>query len=260
MPTKSNRLFQAIPFCLTALALLFLSASGCKDKDQTGKPLNELTTTALDSLQGNLPAVLQRMAQGDTVKVICYGNSITYGVDVEQVVRVDSTYPDALQAGLRAYFNNTAIHVINQGIGGWTAEQAFGASDSLVTGLSPHLVIIEFGINDKYQGYSPESYALYLDSLVAHLQQQDITVLLMSPTPLATSQEAHDDLKHFGEAARQVAINRQVAFFDMHTAMVRRINNSSLPLETIMPDYIHYGPDYYVWIAEELLAFLKDVE
>ncbi len=194
--------------------------------------------TGLDSLYANLAA-------NDTVTIVCYGNSITYGGG--------TTYPQVFEGLLRQQYNNPNITVVNEGHPGWTAEMAAGGMDTLVLPHNPDLVTIIFGINDLYQNKGLANYENNLNSMVQHLKALGIPVLVMSPTPLHnTSNKA---LIEFCNTADAVATQHDVAFFNMHSAMVNRIYAETDNPSTIMPDEVHYTDEGYKYIGEELMKY-----
>lgn len=240
---------------LTLLLLPFVFCMAtCKKSDNTpsGFVYQRPTTIELDNDSTGLGAIIQRMQAGDSVVVACYGNSITFA-------GVDTPYPAALQMAWRSRYSNNNIVVSNQGYGGWTAEMANGGMDTLVLPLHPDLVTIIFGINDMAQGLSTTNYHNNLTDMVQRLKQQGITVLVMSPTPLAFNW--NENLLNFCREAQIVANTENVAFLHMHRAMVQHFDGlTDEQIQTLMPDLIHYNQEGYLLIADRFMNWWVTLE
>lgn len=234
---------------LLILTLLLIMSCQKKTKDNFVRPA---TVQLSESTAGLLP-IVQSMANGDSVSVVCYGNSITYG-------GVDTPYPAALQQQWRALYNNNNIVVHNAGQPGWTAEMASNAMDSLVLRHQPDMVTLIFGINDLAQGLSIQNYEANLSFMIQRFQQRGIKVLVLSPTPLAM--ELNEPLLAFCRKAAIVANDNNVAFMNMHGALVQQFDSSLTDdeLHNLMPDLIHYDQAGYLLIADRLMQWWQGIE
>jgi len=86
-------------------------------------------------LLGCSPSVRNLDSRGKNI--ICFGDSITYGVDAQE----GEDYPSVLSGMLKR-------KVINAGLSGDTTEGALARIDKDVLRKDPYLVIIEFGGDD----------------------------------------------------------------------------------------------------------------
>jgi lysophospholipase L1-like esterase len=222
-----------------------------KTKDSTMTPIK---TTPLSNLTAHLAELRQALQKDDSVKIICYGNSITNGYKVGNYGRVANPYPETLEKLLSAYYKNTKLNIHNEGHNGWRTDQALANLQKMVISQKPDWVIFKLGINDIYSGFSAQTYEKYLTQIVNALQQNGIKVLLMSPTPIHT--EFSEKVIQFGQIVRQVAVKQNTAFFHLHQAIAERANCENVSFTTLLPDDVHFADDKYVWIAEELLHFL----
>lgn len=236
---------------LMLLSAIVLFTFNCKkvEPDNFVRP----TTVELNNRSTGLLPIVQSMAAGDSVTVVCYGNSITFG-------GVDTPYPAKLQEQWRAMYSNDNIVVHNEGQPGWTAQMAANALDSLVRSHHPDMVTIMFGINDLAQGLSLENYEANLFYMIRRFQDHGIKVIVLSPTPLAM--ELNEPLLEFCRKAAIVANNNNVAFMNMHAAMVDRFDSTltDAELRTLMPDLIHYDQAGYLLIADRLMQWWQSIE
>ncbi len=75
-------------------------------------------------------------------RIVCFGDSVTFGWNI----RYDFSYPYLLESNLAGIYPE--IEVINCGVGGNTVADASARIKKDVLSYKPHLVIINFGLND----------------------------------------------------------------------------------------------------------------
>jgi len=79
-------------------------------------------------------------------RILCIGDSVTFGFNVDQ----SDSYPERLQAALRARFPGRPIRVINAGTPGWSWLQGVLFLEREGLALHPDLVIMAHGANDRF--------------------------------------------------------------------------------------------------------------
>jgi lysophospholipase L1-like esterase len=201
-----------------------------------------------------LKDIIHRMQKGDAVKIVCFGNSITKGYKVGSYQTVEHPYPQSLEKMLQEHFKNPAIQVINEGHNGWKSNQALEYLPHIIA-QKPDLVMLKFGINDAYSRFSLPFYETKITQIIAQLQQNQIKVLLLSPTPIHTSLNA--TVLSYAEVLPKIAENKNIAFFDLHQALNEKASQEKVDFETLLPDDIHLADDKYIWIAELIFHYLK---
>lgn len=202
----------------------------------------------LESLYMGLEELKEKMKKGEKVKLVCFGNSITNGYRVGTYGKVENPYPETLEKIWQKEYNNPNIQVINEGHNGWRIDQAFAQLQNLVISKQPDLVSIMFGINDAYANYSLAKYEQYLKQIIAKLKAQNIKVLLLSPTPI--NRPENEKVQAYCEVMQKIAKEEKIAFFNVHQAVSERKQTKSVKFKQLLPDDIHFGDDYYAWIAE----------
>ncbi|NJO02882.1 MAG: SGNH/GDSL hydrolase family protein [Bacteroidia bacterium] len=133
---------------------------GQKVGNQPSEEPQNNTLMDLASHHTGLDSLITLMKQGEPVKIVCYGNSITHGYRVGSFGQVAHPYPEVLEERLQNQFKNPHIRVINEGHNGWRSDQALASLPSLVLKQLPHLVIVKFGINDAYSQFSGDFTAI----------------------------------------------------------------------------------------------------
>ncbi len=211
---------------------------------------------ALRNSKTNLADVLKKIKKGDSTLVVCYGNSITNGYKVGTTTRVDRPYPEVLQEMLRAHFDNSFVEVSNQGHNGWRSREALQNLEALVISQKPDLVILKFGINDAYSSVSKASFEQNMRQVVDLLKQYNIAVLLLRTSPINTPYEPA--VSSYATVLLSLAEEKKIAFFDLHTALLKRLDKENISLKSFLPDDVHLADEYYAWIAEAIFEFLTE--
>lgn len=83
--------------------------------------------------------------EANTIRIICIGDSITYGWPAP----LDKTYPRILEAKLKKERPDKRIEVLNAGVPGYTSYQGMLWLEKELINYSPDIVIAYFGVNDS---------------------------------------------------------------------------------------------------------------
>lgn len=92
-----------------------------------------------------------------TLRVVCLGDSITFGWGVEG----GFTWPALLEALLNRT-GGTRAEVINAGMPGYTSRQGLIWADRELLGLQPTVLIVQFGFNDSLSSWLRMSGPIFL--------------------------------------------------------------------------------------------------
>jgi len=182
------------------------------------------------------------LARGADRVLVCYGDSITAGLGLED----GQTYPDAL----RLLLNSESYHytVLNRGTSGATTKDAVDDLSAILA-LHPSVVIVEFGGNDGLRGLPLDQTSHNLDQILTSLQAAHIRVLLAGIT--LPPNYGPDYIKSFQQVYRTMANRHHVAFVPMIYKDLIKVPG------TIQPDGIHPTAKGSQILAKTLLPALK---
>ena len=181
-------------------------------------------------------------ARGADRVLVCYGDSITAGLGLED----GQSYPDALRPLLIA--KGYHYTVLNRGTSGATTKDALDDLPSILA-LHPSVVIVEFGGNDGLRGLPLDQTSHNLDQILTSLQAAHVRVLLAGIT--LPPNYGPDYIKSFQQVYRTMAARHHVAFVPMiYKDLI------SVP-GTIQPDGIHPTARGSQILAKTLLPALK---
>ncbi len=105
-------------------------------------------------------------------RIICHGDSLTLGADIEKIYR----WPSLLQ-------NATGIEVLNTGIGGDTSAGLLGRFSVDVIARKPDVAILMAGTNDFWWNLPLNAVLANLFSMACQAQHYDIAPMFGLPIP-----------------------------------------------------------------------------
>jgi lysophospholipase L1-like esterase len=142
----------------------------------------------------------------DKHRIVCLGDSITYGEDLG----AQQTFPGVLAALMSASHNGSPVAVINSGIRGNTAVQGLERVARDVLWYQPDLVVIAFGWNDGRLGCWPlDPMREYQMLGERSLMERIDTVLRHSHLWLTGRARGRRALRRLGWTGGSVKINKE---------------------------------------------------
>jgi lysophospholipase L1-like esterase len=82
----------------------------------------------------------------DVYRILCVGDSVTFGFNVDQ----EAPYARQLERALRERYPSRQFEVINAGVVGWSWVQGLRFVETEGLALHPNLVIAAHGVNDQF--------------------------------------------------------------------------------------------------------------
>ena len=179
-----------------------------------------------------LSKFLVKLENNDAVKIICMGDSLTYGQNTSETTKrpansdttldpnsptgyeqAYTTYPEYLKSLLINYYgSNKSISptVVNRGVCGQTAQ--WGYQQWAPHKITGDVVIICYGNNDSTKDVSPSEYISYLEKIVLKYQSWGIPSILMVPPRMKTTSE--DKFRGYKNAMRNLGTAYGVPVID----------------------------------------------
>ena len=193
---RRHRLVSAAAAAAVAVALMGSVTTG-----RSGAAVDPCRVPAgAERLNASLPHVSQRIADGEPVTIVALGSSSTEGHGAS---RPEFSYPSRLAAELRGRFAGIEVRVINEGVGGDTAEKMSARIDSDVLAEHPDLVVWQVGTNDTMHDADPADDAAIIRDGIARMKAAGADVILMDMqyAPGVVSHAVYSDMLHAISAA-----------------------------------------------------------
>jgi lysophospholipase L1-like esterase len=199
-------------------------------------------------------------------RIVVLGDSITKGVRTgvssEEIfsARIEQTL---LKEGLRVVVNN-------QGIGGERTDQALQRLAKDVLSQKPHVVLVMYGTNDSYvdigrkeSRLTSRQFADHLTEITRQLQEQDISVILMTEprwgdkaTRNGAGEHPNERLEEFLQQTRKVAEARKCPLVDHYTVW-SQAREAGQDLSAWTTDECHPNAEGHERLAEAILPVLR---
>jgi lysophospholipase L1-like esterase len=237
-----------------------LSTLNTTDKTSVVNAINENTTQLSESvLQGKSKgstSSYHKMLNGEAMTVVCKGDSVTWGA-LPNITQITSPFPSILQTKLRFIYGNDNITVINSGIAGHTASQGLSTFQTGVINLTPNMVVIMYGLNDADQKVDLETYKSNLREMVKQSKDNNIEVILCSPTPMMKNNNTNNtnerwDVASYAKACKELALELNVDFIDIFEEFQILFKNNAIN-STIFSDTIHLVQSGYELLSDIII-------
>jgi lysophospholipase L1-like esterase len=201
-----------------------------------------------------LPKTKARLAAGEPLTIVAFGDSITAGGDATSA---DLIYWQRWAAGLRARHAGAEITTVNGATGGDTTDQGLQRLEEKVLSRRPHLVLVAFGMNDQNVGFVPlERFERNLRQMVDRIREKTgaEVILLSSCLPNPNWHWTSGRMPEYGRVTGKVAAEKGCAFADVLTnwsAIVERKRP-----EDLLANNVNHPNDFGHWIYFQVLERL----
>lgn len=223
-------------------------------EDGTSFPLLKDRLNASDKQIDNgslISKTIDKMRSGQIVKIVAYGDSITFGWEPFTGAQVSKPYPLRLQELLRSYYDNENITVLNKGTGGWTTSNGVANLTTRVLSESPDLAIVMFGINDARNAITLADYRKNLIQITNDLKAANIEVVLLSSTPILDVENNNNvKLIDYTKVVKEVATSYNVAYLNLQLEVTNLFFNKAEDAVRLLPDNLHFKADKYYIIGD----------
>ncbi len=199
----------------------------------------------------HLAAVRAKLEQGLSVKVVCFGDSVT-GLYYHTGGR--RAYTDLLALALRRSFPEASITAINAGISGNDTRDALARITEDVLSHEADLVTVMFGLNDMTK-VPLDEFKANLIEIIKRCRASGAEVLLSTPNNvIATPRRPIEKLVLYCEVIRQVSRQEGVALADCYAALETMRERHPRGWRLFLSDEIHPNLEGHKRIAELLAA------
>jgi lysophospholipase L1-like esterase len=154
------------------------------------------------------------------VKVLCFGDSITFGYAASD--EKSTSYPAFLQKMLDSKHAAGAFEVTNAGISGEDTRQGLARIDSTLKEHAPKWVLILYGTNDLWTArkLAPSDTEANLKKIIAHVKASGATPILSTIIPV-WDDDARVAARN--ESIRKVAAAEGVRLVDQNAAFEKAL-------------------------------------
>ncbi len=250
-----------------AIAHIFVNYNDTDIKPDRIYPIREYADEAVTgSTRGYIPKTLARLKTGRSVKIICWGDSVTAGGNAS---KPEFRYPDVFIEGLRQRFPGTKIDMQNISAGGsnsrqWLYPDAFlyrdkpwqetGVTWQRIADANPDLITLEF-VNDANQ--SPDIVDEVYSDILNRIQDIGSELILITPHFTMLEMMGFKDMREpekrpYVLALREFAAKHNIALADASSRW-EHLAKEGIPYLTLLDNTINHPDDRgHRIFAEEL--------
>ncbi|MCC6794510.1 MAG: SGNH/GDSL hydrolase family protein [Candidatus Hydrogenedentes bacterium] len=202
-----------------------------------------------------LPKTRKKLQNGDRVRIVAYGDSITAGGDA---TKPELIFWQRWASALQGKYHNAEITIANGATGGDSTVQGMSRLKEKVLDEHPDLVIIGFGMNDHNINSVPvDQFALNLMEIIgdirANTQAEIILFSAFPPNPKWKFGTHH--MQDYAEATRMVAKDVGCAYADVFNNW-QTVAQRKKP-EDLLGNNINHPNDYGHWIYFQVLSAIS---
>lgn len=198
----------------------------------------------------------QKLLDLQPVKIVCLGDSNTYGRKTTDGTQTENPYPKVLENRLKEISDYLDITVLNKGINGNTTFNMYSRFNSDVVANNPDMVIIMTGTNDCIQGIPESETRWYLYEMVRMSKEKGYDVILMTQPTLflnTNDNNAISSINNYANVIKEIGRLTGSLVVD-NLSFFNYLYNSDCELEyDLQPDDTHFIDRGYAYITDNIL-------
>jgi len=193
--------------------------------------------------------LLRKLTEGDSVRIVAFGDSLTAGWSVWDDPR--ESYPHVFCDVLRHRFPQAHVELWAAGVPGDTSSASRRRFDRDVVDREPDLVIVQLGGNDKGTGRKGADLYYDLTGILRALEERTKAAVIVCTPPIVTDTGGET----FLQAVRKAAEEQRVALADLDAALLVWDHD----YRGVYPWAQHPGSDVHSAIAKEIYSALDQL-
>lgn len=215
----------------------------------------------------NAPAVTIAFL-GDSITQGCFDVYIDENNKIQVYTDYEAVYHNKIKKIFSKLYPTVPLNIINAGISGNCAWDAYNRMEKDVIKHGPDLCVISFGANDAYfdNGNCIEKSMEYIRMIIDKLQQNNIEVILMTQSMMCTrvSKQLTDPhlrkiaegvskfenegiFEKYMEEAKKVAKEKGVPVCDVYTKW-RKLYDSGVDVTKLLANHINHPEEDMHWL------------
>ncbi len=208
-----------------------------------------------------LPRTMRLLRQHRPVRIVAFGDSITYGIGsshMDQIPPYQPPWVDLFVGDLRRAWNDPDIQLLNSSQSGAASDWAHAMAGRMVASLHPDLVTVAFGQNDFWR-ITPAAFAANISTVLRAVRAANphAEFLLLSTTrfdPAYTSDPLYWNRVTDYDARLRAMAGAGVQLVDM-TAISGAVFAAKEPRDCLN-DPLHPNDYLSRWYAQSMVAAL----
>lgn len=193
---------------------------------------------------------LEKISSGKPVKITAFGDSLTYGW------MVNRGYIDFLGDMIRKEYPNSSVEFINRGVPGDTAKDGLRRI-SEVTKKNADLVMVQFGLNDIYTGFSADQFQDNIEKIVKEIRSAMDTEIALLTSVYINMPREYAAVLEFYKRLSMVGEKYGLAVAHVHSWWEHCIQKGADIYSLVQGDGVHPTEEGYRLFAEAVMRLFK---
>jgi lysophospholipase L1-like esterase len=207
------------------------------------------TPADLVRLANPLPHVAHKLITHEPIVIVAVGSSSTAGAGASSPA---ASYPNRLEAELKAHFPKSPITVLNRGVNGEEVADMLKRFDATVIAAKPDLVLWQVGTNSVIRDHMSNDQGAALRSGLSRLRAAGADVVLIDPQ-FAPKVIVKPEAERMVELIAATAKIEDVDLFRRFDIMKRWHKVDNMAFETFLSaDGLHLNDWSYACMAKGL--------
>lgn len=189
--------------------------------------------------------------KGEKAIIGALGNSLTYGWMVRK------GYLDFLQEMISEAYPHAGVEIVNAGLPGDTAE---GGKDRLkdeILRFHPDCVLVEFALNDAYQGYPVQAFEGHMKSIIEEIRENSMAEVVLVTSVYLPDPHDFALAGRFYGCLEKLAVLYALPIARVHEWWKKRIEEGEDFLSLVQFDGVHPTEKGYRLMAEAVMELFR---
>lgn len=191
-------------------------------------------------------ATIEKLANHETTTIVAFGDSLTQGWMTRK------GYVDFLHEMLQEKYNGS-IEMINRGIPGNTSDDGLARLRRDVLDRDPHLVLIQFALNDAYMGSSPGRLKKNIKSMIDRIRLDTSAEILLLTSCAINHEEENRVARAFYQSIIDLGDEENLPVARVHRYWEEKIREGIPHRSLVQGDMVHPTVEGYRLMAEAIM-------
>lgn len=190
---------------------------------------------------------IEKLVSGRPAVIVALGDSLTYGWMVHK------GYLNYMKEMIRDRYPNSKMNLINRGVPGDTAQGGVNRLRGEVLHHHPDCILIQFGLNDAFVGYSPEQYREHIDAMISQIRENGESEIVLVTSVCLDGERDNAFIDKFYNEVEALSDLYQLPVARVHDYWKKKIAGGVAFDSLVQFDGVHPNTIGYKLMAEAIM-------
>jgi len=195
----------------------------------------------------HLEKIKEKLETGEKLTIVAFGDSLTQGWMVRK------GYVDFLQEMLVRRYPAARFTMVNRGIPGNTSEDGLYRLRHDVLDLNPHLVLVQFALNDAYMGVRAQRFKNNLETIVDQISLDTDAEIILVTSVFIHNEEENRMAELFYGMIEEIGAAKNIPLARVHQYWKECVASGVSHASLVQSDMVHPTVEGYRLMAEAVM-------